>query len=965
MSGEEEVVEQPRPRFTKTSDVPEEERKAQARSSLIRVLVFGFLLWVVNIILAFVFTPASELSAEVLAAAVGLLVPMSTAGAWLMSNTFVAVEPPSKGSMKVASGHEPVPETVSAFRCGVAAVAACLSIAFMLLVESQFLGAFGALDLVFAVGFLIYAYLGPFRPLDAYLHEMREAAPRYADPVIPSDAEILQYAAEGKVYDGWGYENEANERLGTTKAADGTIQLGREIQRRVFVNRYGPLFTDLEKDGNGHAAYVGMGKSGKTTLAEAEMGRNYIAKGITSLVLDHRGEWAETAEALGGRVLRFGLRGPDGFTLNPLALGGLRPSERAAKFAEDMIWAVKLTELQAGEVEDATMEAYRRVGIIEGNESTYGEEPPTIADLLAVIDDWMSTGHYSGKEKEWIRFAVRKIRKVRRIYGDERDDFDEMIMRGPVVVIDFHNLHQIEERALVLLTILSRLIERFGRVKGGRGVGASAPLRVLVWIEEAHWVFGVTQDMGAITVEPLPTIIAREGRKSGIGLQVITQSPDDIPKLLATNLGTIFAFKVHTDEEKKKVYNWHGLTKPEQEIFDQFRLERGDCYAWSANWKYSKPFGVLRLTEAEIEYARRKAGVPAARTLTVTRAAAIRRTSSEEDAGSPSTILGWECSNCGQRLKPGASFCDYCGAQLAGASEFEIPPGVESGESSNTPRGKVTARCESCDAEILEGENYCGDCGRPRTEIVSAEAAPPPTLPVTAPKPTPEKPASMPEHGTTGTREPENVELNALEQKTVSFLRGRKFQVSTVKRMLSNPVFEKVNYDKTRKTLTELEELRICQSARLVSISDEKVSTLYWSALLSNQAQAEGCEHRAFVSQAMRIPCDPVDYKLGFEPGAVGDVGLFKPKDGGAPYDLYYETGSRLQKGAEEVKKWAKESREWSEGKGHRPLAVVRKEDVRRKYEAFCNEERLPLTTVARLLSVLGVRPDELLPEVD
>jgi uncharacterized OB-fold protein len=50
------------------------------------------------------------------------------------------------------------------------------------------------------------------------------------------------------------------------------------------------------------------------------------------------------------------------------------------------------------------------------------------------------------------------------------------------------------------------------------------------------------------------------------------------------------------------------------------------------------------------------------------------------------------CSNCGQIQKPGAKFCNKCGAPLGG----QAPP-------SNT--------CPSCGRQLNPGAKFCPGCG--------------------------------------------------------------------------------------------------------------------------------------------------------------------------------------------------------------------------------------------------------------
>jgi uncharacterized protein with PIN domain len=55
-----------------------------------------------------------------------------------------------------------------------------------------------------------------------------------------------------------------------------------------------------------------------------------------------------------------------------------------------------------------------------------------------------------------------------------------------------------------------------------------------------------------------------------------------------------------------------------------------------------------------------------------------------------------KCSNCDQRLAPGAKFCVYCGTPvtLPAASEAAI-------------------LCQHCGAKLAPGKHFCTKCGKP------------------------------------------------------------------------------------------------------------------------------------------------------------------------------------------------------------------------------------------------------------
>lgn len=79
----------------------------------------------------------------------------------------------------------------------------------------------------------------------------------------------------------------------------------------------------------------------------------------------------------------------------------------------------------------------------------------------------------------------------------------------------------------------------------GPGVGRSSP--VLVVLEEAHRYLG--KDASALTCDSANRI-AREGRKYGIGLMLVTQRPTELPKTALAQCGTIIALRLSNSEDQ-------------------------------------------------------------------------------------------------------------------------------------------------------------------------------------------------------------------------------------------------------------------------------------------------------------------------------------------------------------------------------------------------------------------------------
>ena len=115
----------------------------------------------------------------------------------------------------------------------------------------------------------------------------------------------------------------------------------------------------------------------------------------------------------------------------------------------------------------------------------------------------------------------------------------------PISVLDFSGVPSVATD-LAIGVILSLLFEVCLRsAPGGPGVGRPSP--VLVVLEEAHRYLG--EGAGALTRDSANRI-AREGRKYGIGLLLVTQRPTELPKTALAQCGTIIALRLSNAEDQ-------------------------------------------------------------------------------------------------------------------------------------------------------------------------------------------------------------------------------------------------------------------------------------------------------------------------------------------------------------------------------------------------------------------------------
>lgn len=118
----------------------------------------------------------------------------------------------------------------------------------------------------------------------------------------------------------------------------------------------------------------------------------------------------------------------------------------------------------------------------------------------------------------------------------------------PVSILDFSGVpDQASELAIgVILTLLFEVAVR--STAAGPGVGRPRP--VLVVLEEAHRYLG---ESFATMVNNAANRIAREGRKYGIGLLLVTQRPSELPDTALAQTGTLIALRLTNSADQARI----------------------------------------------------------------------------------------------------------------------------------------------------------------------------------------------------------------------------------------------------------------------------------------------------------------------------------------------------------------------------------------------------------------------------
>lgn len=100
------------------------------------------------------------------------------------------------------------------------------------------------------------------------------------------------------------------------------------------------------------------------------------------------------------------------FKTNPLSLLGFSPHERAAEVEESLTYALGLTPLQAQEVCQVILSAYKEKGILEEDSSTWTRPPPTLQDVIVIMESRAGSGYYKGERLISVQWTISKLHRV-------------------------------------------------------------------------------------------------------------------------------------------------------------------------------------------------------------------------------------------------------------------------------------------------------------------------------------------------------------------------------------------------------------------------------------------------------------------------------------------------------------------------------------------------------------------------
>ena len=403
-----------------------------------------------------------------------------------------------------------------------------------------------------------------------------------------------------------------------------------------------PATLDLDKFVNRHTAVLGATGTGKSsavaTIVSAASDPNRYPSART-LIIDLHGEYSSAFPDAG--VFRIG------DTDSPLHVPywALTFDELAA-FMVDRTQAGD--DLQEGELRDMILEARRagapgfKAGSVESheitadtpvpfdifrlwydlaykNEATYHDreltDPAVVdagnpEDLVRPRFDPPGAGTNSphrGSERWLFNSYVSKMENRLRdprfffmtrpgpydgISKDLDDLLESWLGRESVVVLDFNGVPA--EVVDIAIGVVVRLV--FDAMVWGASTEELGPSRpLLIVFEEAHSYLPRTQ-RGFIRGNALAAVqrLAREGRKYGVGMAIISQRPSEVSETVLSQCGTFIAMRLSNPEDQARVRaslpdTLEGLTALLPALRTGEALAVGEAFTLPARIRFARP----------------------------------------------------------------------------------------------------------------------------------------------------------------------------------------------------------------------------------------------------------------------------------------------------------------------------------------------------------------------------------------
>jgi uncharacterized protein len=337
-------------------------------------------------------------------------------------------------------------------------------------------------------------------------------------------------------------------------ANPGTIEVGA-LQQNESISAYVNVDELVQK----HFAIVGSTGSGKSTALALILRRIMEARGeLRVLLIDAHNEYGECfddrAHVLepGNLQLPFWLLNFD--EIVQIIFGPRAQAEQEIGLLAELIPLAKTEYARARSVLRSN---YRSAQADGGRYTVDTPVPYRFEDLIAAAESRMGKLENSDVAVQYQRLLMRinAVRKNPRYafifeHGNGNDTMVEVLRQllrltdddKPMAIVQLAGFPA--ETMEVIVSVLFRLAFEFGVWSDG-----ASPL--LIVCEEAHNYANADRTVGFRSVRDALSRIAKEGRKHGVFLGLVTQRPHQLDPTLISQCSTVFAMRLgHEDDQK-------------------------------------------------------------------------------------------------------------------------------------------------------------------------------------------------------------------------------------------------------------------------------------------------------------------------------------------------------------------------------------------------------------------------------
>lgn len=316
---------------------------------------------------------------------------------------------------------------------------------------------------------------------------------------------------------------------------------------------------DVDKLLTRHFAVVGSTGVGKSTSVTLMLRKVVEArKDVRVLILDPHNEFssafAHSAMVINSKDLQLPFWMFDLDEISEVFFRGQKGLRQEGELLRDLIVIAK--QMYSEDSEDKQLTVRKKKG--PQNLSADTPHPYRIADLLKIIDDRL--GLLDNKsEKPLLKFLKEKIESIitdirfkfmfdQAICGGDRiEEVISKIFRVPTNDLPICVLEMSGLPSEVVASVASVLC----RVAFEIALSSEGAIQTLVVCEEAHRYIPRDADAGFWPTRQAIGRIAKEGRKYGVYLGIITQRPGELDPTILSQCNTFFAMRLSNQKDQE------------------------------------------------------------------------------------------------------------------------------------------------------------------------------------------------------------------------------------------------------------------------------------------------------------------------------------------------------------------------------------------------------------------------------